>query len=260
MLIPKMLESIMSLLNTLMSMLSMMMQKLPAASVPANAGASAGASANSNGGSAAAGAGASANGTGASAGAAAGATGNGSTASANASAGTSATNTTQPSAGAGALTPSTLNVLRNDAGQIAVSTFDGYVIRTEGKDMAWTITGPDGKTTRIWGDPHVDESDGNKWDFLNRSTFFFGKNKVTVEVAPYGNGQTVTSRITIYSGDERVTIGGIDKNIPTILASSNDAEQHDLALADGISYTRGADAKGESWTSNQTNAVVGAAA
>ena len=29
----------------------------------------------------------------------------------------------------------------------------------------WQITGPDGKNTRIWGDPHVAEGDGGKWDF-----------------------------------------------------------------------------------------------
>jgi hypothetical protein len=124
--------------------------------------------------------------------------------------------------------------------------------------MAWTITGPDGKTTRIWGDPHVYESDGDKWDFLTQSSFTFGKNKVTVEVAPYGNGQTVTAKITIYSGEERVTIGGIDTNQPRILASADDALQHDMGLADGITFNRGTDAKGETWTSNQTNKVAGA--
>jgi hypothetical protein len=151
---------------------------------------------------------------------------------------------------------SMFQVTRNDVGQIAIRTLDGYMIRAEGKEEAWTITGPDGKTTRIWGDPHVKESDGDKWDFLTRSTFAFGNNKVTAEVVPAGNGTTYTSRITIYSGDERVTIDGIDKNKPSIVAVSRDGKQHDDGLADGITYRRRATMNGESWTSNQTGRVM----
>lgn len=151
---------------------------------------------------------------------------------------------------------SAFDVIRNDIGQIAVRTLDGFLVRAEGKDEAWTITGPDGKTTRIWGDPHVKESDGNKWDFLNRSTFQFGNNKATVEVVPAGNGTTLTSRITIYSGSERVTIDGIDKNKPNVVAVSSDGKQHDDSLADGITYKRSATGTGEAWTSNLTGKVM----
>lgn len=151
---------------------------------------------------------------------------------------------------------SLFEVTRNDIGQISVRTLDGFLVRAEGKDEAWTITGPDGKTTRIWGDPHVKESDGNKWDFLNRSTFQFGNNKATVEVVPAGNGTTLTSRITIYSGSERVTIDGIDKNKPNVVAVSSDGKQHDDSLADGITYKRSATGTGEAWTSNLTGKVM----
>jgi hypothetical protein len=150
------------------------------------------------------------------------------------------------------------DVTKNDAGMIAVRTIDGYIIRTEGRDQAWTITGPDGKTTRIWGDPHVHESDGDKWDFLTRSTFRFGVNKATVEVVPAGNGTTFSHRVTVYTGDERVTIDGIDKNKPEIVTVSRDGKQHDDGLADGISFTRGLDARGENWTSNLTSKVMAA--
>jgi hypothetical protein len=153
---------------------------------------------------------------------------------------------------------SMFDVTKNDAGMVSVRTIDGYIIRTEGRDQAWTITGPDGKTTRIWGDPHVQESDGDKWDFLTRSTFRFGVNKATVEVVPAGNGTTFSSRVTIYTGDERVTIDGIDKNKPEIVTVSRDGKQHDDGLADGISFTRGLDARGETWTSNMNNKVMAA--
>ncbi len=151
---------------------------------------------------------------------------------------------------------SVFDVTRNDVGQISVRTLDGFLIRAEGKDEAWTITGPDGKTTRIWGDPHVQESDGKKWDFLNRSTFQFGNNKVTVEVVPAANKTTLTSRITIYSASERVTIDGIDKNKPSVVAVSNDGKQHDDGLADGVTYKRTTTNSGEAWTSNLNGKVM----
>lgn len=151
---------------------------------------------------------------------------------------------------------SALDVNKNDAGMISVRTLDGYTIRAEGRDEAWTITGPDGKTTRIWGDPHVTESDGDKWDFVNRSTFMFGKNKATIEVVPAGNGQTFSARLTVYSDYERVTIDGIEKNQPTIVAASTDGLQHDASLADGEIYKRVVTPSGESWVSVATGKTV----
>jgi hypothetical protein len=151
---------------------------------------------------------------------------------------------------------SALDVNSNDNGVISVRTLDGYTIRTEGRDQAWSITGPDGKTTRIWGDPHVSESDGDKWDFLNRSTFMFGLNKATIEVVPAANGQTFSARLTIYSDRERVTIDGIDKDKPVVTAASSDGLQHDAVLADGEIYSRIVTNTGEAWVSEMTGRVV----
>lgn len=133
----------------------------------------------------------------------------------------------------GSLPVKALETSTNEQGNIEVVTKDGFKIATEGKGQAWTITSPEGKTTRIWGDPHVNESDGDKWDFQKQATFEFGENKITVEVAPYGNGNTVTSAINIYSGNERVTIDGIDKDQPKITSAMSDAFYHDLQLSDG---------------------------
>ncbi len=157
---------------------------------------------------------------------------------------------------AGTVVRSALDVTKSDAGMITVRTLDGFTIRAEGRDQAWSVTGPDGKTTRIWGDPHVSESDGDKWDFIKRSTFMFGKNKATIEVVPAGNGQTLSARLTIYSDHERVTIDGIDKNQPTVVAASSDGLQHDASLADGDIYKRTVTANREAWVSAATGKVV----
>lgn len=152
------------------------------------------------------------------------------------------------SSGAATLPRSFFQVMQNDRGMVTVRSLDGYIVRAEGKDEAWSITGPDGKTTRIWGDPHVTESDGNRWDFKERGTFMFGNNKATIEVVPDKKGETLSSRLTLYSGDQRVTISGIDGNKPVITAVSQDGKQHDDALADGVVYQRKINQTGEAWT------------
>ena len=145
---------------------------------------------------------------------------------------------------------SRLSAIRDDTGVVTVRTLDGFIVKAEPKNHAWSITDPEGKTTRIYGDPHVKESDGDKWDFKRRGTFVFGKNKITVETTPLSNGATITRQITMYSGKERVTIGGIDKNLPTIVALAEDGKQHDDALSDGTIYRRGGTAKGENWSTD----------
>ena len=141
-----------------------------------------------------------------------------------------------------------MQAIADDSGAITVRTPDGYVVKAEGKEQAWSITGPDGKTTRIWGDPHVLESDGDRWDFKERGSFMFGANKITAETVPAGNGQTVSYRLTVYSGNERVTVGGINTNKPVIVAVGQDGKQHDDQLADGTQYTRSVGANGEAWS------------
>lgn len=146
-----------------------------------------------------------------------------------------------------------LEAVQDDHGVVTVRTQDGYIVRAEGKEAAWSISAPDGRTTRIFGDAHVLESDGGRWDFKQRGTFVFGANKVTVETSPLKKGAFVSSRLTIYSGGERVTIGGIDKNKPSILALASDAQQHDDSLSDGTLYARASTKNGESWWLFQNN-------
>ncbi len=141
-----------------------------------------------------------------------------------------------------------LQAIADEKGVVTVRTPDGYQIKTENKDQAWQIVGPDGRATRIWGDPHVKESDGTRWDFQKQSSFLFGANKITVETKPLANGKAVTSRITVYSGLERVTVAGIDSNKPFILAVSEDGKQHDDSLGDGDRFSRGLNKTGESWS------------
>lgn len=72
-------------------------------------------------------------------------------------------------------------------------------------------------TTRIYGDPHVDEqSDGSTdWDFVEDSTFILPNGvKVSVETAPY-KGQddaTVSANLFISKGDHQAVVAGLADN------------------------------------------------
>jgi hypothetical protein len=92
-----------------------------------------------------------------------------------------------------------------------VTTPGGYKIEALGQ-YEWKVTGPDGKSTRVWGDPHVAEGDGGKWDFKRNSTFMLGDGtRINVTTAPVKNGMTVTKDLEIISGNEAVSITGLDK-------------------------------------------------
>ncbi|HEX8370667.1 MAG TPA: DUF1521 domain-containing protein [Pyrinomonadaceae bacterium] len=115
--------------------------------------------------------------------------------------------------------------LKTDAG--VITTPGGYKIEATGQ-FEWTITGPDGKSTRVWGDPHVAEGDGGKWDFKRNSTFVLGDGtRINVSTAPWGNGgMTVTSGLEIISGNDRVTVSGIDKGKGVVGEVTQDGYAH----------------------------------
>jgi hypothetical protein len=101
--------------------------------------------------------------------------------------------------------------LKTDPKTGVVTTPGGYKIEATDK-FDWKITGPDGKETKIWGDPHVAEGDGGTWDFKRDSTFVLGDGtRINVTCKPYGNGMTVTGGLDIISGNDRVQITDIDK-------------------------------------------------
>lgn len=95
--------------------------------------------------------------------------------------------------------------------QGVVTTPGGYKIEATSQ-FEWKVTGPDGKSTRVWGDPHVAEGDGGTWDFKRDSTFMLGDGtRINVTTAPYGNGMTVSAGLEVISGNDRVEIADLDK-------------------------------------------------
>ncbi|MCP3097633.1 DUF1521 domain-containing protein [Myxococcus sp. K15C18031901] len=92
-----------------------------------------------------------------------------------------------------------------------ITTPGGYKIEQLGQ-FEWKISGPDGKSTRVWGDPHVDESDGGKFDFKRNTTFALPDGtEIHVTTKPWGNGMTVTGELSITNGDDHIKVTDIDK-------------------------------------------------
>jgi Domain of Unknown Function (DUF1521) len=107
-----------------------------------------------------------------------------------------------------------------------VLTAGGYRIEMLGQ-YEWKITGPDGRSTRVWGDPHVAEGDGGTWDFKRDSTFVLGDGtRINVTTVPAGNGATVTGSLEIISGNDRVVVSDIDKGTGRAGTVTQDGYQH----------------------------------
>lgn len=136
-----------------------------------------------------------------------------------------------------------------------ITTAGGYKIEATGQHE-WKITGPDGKTTRVWGDPHVDEGDGGKWDFKRNSTFVLGDGtKINVTTAPWKDGKmTVTSGLEIISGNDRVTVSGIDKGKGVIGEITQDGYAHANSFGGNDVFVMGRET--DDW-SHQGKEIIG---
>lgn len=114
-----------------------------------------------------------------------------------------------------------------------ITTEGGYKIEVLGR-AEWRITDPEGNTTRIWGDPHVEEGDRNGatsegnggWDFKDNTTFHLGDGTVVnVTTVPAGNGTTVTGQLNIVNGDHHVQVSNMDKGMGEIGEVTTNGEQ-----------------------------------
>ncbi|MCD6310117.1 MAG: hypothetical protein J7M18_05345 [Candidatus Eremiobacteraeota bacterium] len=141
-----------------------------------------------------------------------------------------------------------------DDGSIEYLTRGGYKVNVKNHDI--NITDPDGKSTKIWGDTHVTEPDGTRWDGSSKaSTFLLADGtKITLNAdAPNGSVQNTS----IYDGGNVVKI---DNNKMTYESQYNPqrAIVEDYKEADGKTYL--ANVKGEDWREIYNQEKAGEAA
>lgn len=122
-----------------------------------------------------------------------------------------------------------------------ITTPGGYKIQATGQ-YEWNVTGPDGKSSKIWGDPHVAESDGGKWDFKRNSTFVLGDGtRINVSTKPYNN-MTVTSGLEIVSGNDRVQVSDIDQGKGKVGDVTHDGFAHANSFGNNDVFVMGQNA------------------
>ncbi len=128
--------------------------------------------------------------------------------------------------------PAGQGLTENDDG--SVTTAGGYRIEAQGSRSSWKIFAPNGdELTNVWGDPHVYESDGDKWDFSKDSQFVLpdGTRILADTDFEQGRDRSVTNNLQIYNGADRAEIRGVHTGNPTT-TMHNDGYQH---LMDTIS-------------------------
>jgi hypothetical protein len=112
-----------------------------------------------------------------------------------------------------------------------VETAGGYRIVAEG-NTNWSVYAPgqnpgDKPHTRVHGDPHVAERDGTNWDFTKDSDFVLPDGTRIFADTDYdaarGNGQSVTKRLVISNGADRIEVDGIDRGRPELGQITPDA-------------------------------------
>lgn len=154
--------------------------------------------------------------------------------------------------GSGSTTPSDVwTHEKKDDGTAQIRLGDKYTINLKEGDQSFTIrNNQTGAETRVWGDPHVDKNgDGkNDFDFKKDMTFQLEDGtKITVNTVPAGNGETLSSRLTITNGNNAIQVNGLagDKDGANNLEvlQSNAGVTLDALTADGsqVIYERGND-------------------
>lgn len=140
----------------------------------------------------------------------------------------------------------------SEFGDKAIRTAGGYTIVPEGKDQAWSIYSPgqkpgDTPTSRIWGDPHVQEADGTKWDFSKSSNFKLPDGTNISVHTTAEQGHSLSSSLDITNGADRVQISGIDQNKPSVGAITHDGYEARANQKDADTFLLGGDTQNVKW-------------
>ena len=150
---------------------------------------------------------------------------------------------------------------------------DRYEVDVDQNGATWTLKDLcDGSTTRIWGDPHVDQgADGSsEWDFKTTSTFVLEDGtKITCSTVDVNgqavdaptNGVSISNRLTITNGDNAIVVDNIGGGLKSLngwgniadanlsVTQSHDGQAVDAALDDGTVFNAG---DGNTWLAGST--------
>jgi len=151
------------------------------------------------------------------------------------------------------LTPQSGTLSKKDDGSINYKTTGGWTVNV--KDGTITMTSPDGKdSTKIWGDPHVAEADGSKWDWSSKTGTFLlpDGTKVTMNAdSPTG----VVKSTSIYDKAQEVKINN-EKMTFTSSVDRKKTREDEQKEDDGKAYST--KNQGNDWTETAASKKVSA--
>lgn len=137
----------------------------------------------------------------------------------------------------------------------AVRTPGGYTVVATGDDARWNIYGPGQKppekpVSEVWGDPHVMEKDGTRWDFTKDSNFLLPDGTLIRADTTSEVGHSITQGLSIVSGNDRVEVTGVNGHNPKV-SKSNDGEawltQNAPTLEKGATFALRTDGNNVDW-------------
>jgi hypothetical protein len=140
----------------------------------------------------------------------------------------------------------------SDFGPDSVKTAGGWTIVPDGTNKSWSVYGPDQKpgdtpVTHVHGDPHVDESDGTKWDFSSNSSFRLPDGTQINVTTSEQEGHSFTDALDITNGNDHVKISGIKDDAPQTSEVTHDGYDFRAAQAKEDTYTLGGDKDHVQW-------------
>lgn len=162
--------------------------------------------------------------------------------------------------------PRGLGLTKDPAGFPAgsVRTAGGYTIVPEG-NTNWSIYGPDQKAgdtpvSRIWGDPHVSEADGGRWDFTKNSDFRLPDGTLINVQTSSETGQSVSTGLSIVNGHERIDVTGVNGQPSTGFVQSDGLEwaaQHMASNPARDTFVLGGSNKDVQWFRERAGSIEG---
>ena len=148
----------------------------------------------------------------------------------------------------------------------SVRTAGGYTVVPGQGPQGWSIFGPgkemkDGPLTNVWGDPHVNESDGTRWDFTKNSNFRLPDGTLIGVQTTSQQGASVTKSLDIVNGADRASITGIDANQPKTSEISYDGYEFRNELVSSEperdTFVLGGDGKSVQWFQERNGEMRG---
>ncbi|MTI14102.1 DUF1521 domain-containing protein [Sansalvadorimonas verongulae] len=161
--------------------------------------------------------------------------------------------------------------VNHDSSPKEIALDNGYKVQIHGEQESFSIVDANGNATKIWGDPHVSESDRGgdmQWDFQQDATFMLDDGtKITVKTKDLGrSGQLDKSvfadQLVITKGNQSVHVTDIAANNPQIGAPELNGGQLDADTNDGYIFKMGDQAddwlfEGEEITGEWKNVTAG---